>query len=264
MKSGVHHCPTLHSQHPTLYRKVWKKMPDMEAYSDFLTRTGEFEKPELAMGDGDFHPHAELGAKCRPDGTFGEFFGDTVVFELKHKAKEKFAEIIEELYAKVPECFSEKINAGTLHMTLHDLSASENLGEVAADVFNNEIKLIEVLKENPIEIKTVKMKTNFIINMVSKSLVMALVPEDEEEWNKLQTLYSLINQVKVCPYPFLTPHVTLAYFNTNGFGEKSVRKLKKIVEKMNEKGFEVTLHTNKLYYQHFRSMNDYTNIFPLA
>ena len=47
-------------------------------------------------------------------------------------------------------------------------------------------------------------------------------------------------------------------------GEKSVKKLKKTVEKMNEKSFEVTLHTNKLYYQHFRSMNDYTTIFPLV
>ena len=63
--------------------------------------------------------------------------------------------------------------------------------------------------------------------------------------------------------PVLTPHVTLAYFNTNGFSEKSVKKLKKIVAKMNESGFDVTLHTDKLYYQHFYSMNDYKNIFPL-
>ena len=239
-------------------------MPDMERYSNFIARIGEFEKPELAMGEGDFHPHAELGAKCCPDGTFRKFYGDTVVFELKHKVKEKFGELIDELYNKVPECFSEKINAGTLHMTLHGLSASYNIDEVAGDVFRNEVKLLEVLKENPVKDDSIKMKTNVIINMVSKSLVMALVPQDEENWNKLQELYELVNKVKVCPYPFLTPHVTLAYFNTNGFSEKSVKKLKKVVEKMNEGGFDVTLHTDKLYYQHFYSMNDYKNIFPLV
>ncbi len=238
-------------------------MPEMEKYSDFLERTGKFEKPELEIREEDFHPHAELGAKCCPDGTFRKFYGDTVVFELKHKAKEKMSVLIEELYEKVPECFSEKIDKSTLHMTLHDLSASDNIDEVAGDVFRNEVKLLEVLRENPVKDDTIKMKTNVVMNMVSKSLVMALVPCEEEDWDKLQELYALINKVKVCPYPFLTPHVTLAYFNTNGFSEKSVKKLKKIVAKMNESGFDVTLHTDKLYYQHFYSMNDYKNIFPL-
>ena len=236
----------------------------MESYHDFLERVSKFEKPELDMGECYFHPHAELGAKCCADGTFRRFYGDTVVFGLKHKVKEKFGELIDELYEKAPECFSEKINKSTLHMTLHDLSASDNIGEVSADVFMNEVKLLEVLKDSPVKDFTIKMKTNVVINLVSKGLVMALVPCDEEEWNKLQELYELINQVRVCPYPFLTPHVTLAYFNTNGFDEGSVKKLKKIVEKMNESGFDVTLHTDRLYYQHFYSMNDYRNIVPLV
>ena len=236
----------------------------MESYNDFLERVSKFEKPELDMGECYFHPHAELGAKCCADGTFRRFYGDTVVFGLKHKVKEKFGELIDELYEKAPECFSEKINKSTLHMTLHDLSASDNIGEVSADVFMNEVKLLEVLKDSPVKDFTIKMKTNVVINLVSKGLVMALVPCDEEEWNKLQALYELINKVKVCPYPFLTPHVTLAYFNTNGFDEGSVKKLKKIVEKMNESGFDVTLHTDRLYYQHFYSMNDYRNIVPLV
>lgn len=235
----------------------------MELYGDFFERINKFEKPELDIGESYFHPHAELGAKCCPDGSFRRFYGDTVVFELKHKAREKFGELIDELYEKAPECFSERIDKDTIHMTLHDLSASDDIGEVSPEVFMNEVKILEVLKDDPVKDFTIRMKTNSVINMVSKSLVMALVPCDEEEWNKLQELYELINKVKVCPYPFLTPHVTLAYFNTNGFDEKSVKKLKKTVEKMNGSSFDVILHTDRLYYQHFYSMNSYRNIFPL-
>ncbi len=248
---------------PVTYILV-KGVAEMETYSDFLERINKFEKPELDISESDFHPHAELGAKCCADGSFRKFYGDTVVFGLKHKVREKFGELIDELYEKAPECFSEKLNKNTIHMTLHDLSASDDIGEVSGDVFMNEVKLLEVLKDSPVKDCTIKMKTNAVINLVSKSLVMALVPCDEEEWNKLQELYELINQVRVCPYPFLTPHVTLAYFNVNGFEEKSVKKLKKIVEKMNENSFEVILHTDRLHYQHFYSMNDYRNIFSLV
>ncbi len=94
-------------------------------------------------------------------------------------------------------------------MTLHDLSASDNLDSITSEVFYNEIRLLQIMKDHPHKPQTIRMKTNFVINMVSTSLVLALVPADEAEWNKLQTLYDLINEVMICPYPYLTPHITL-------------------------------------------------------
>lgn len=90
-------------------------------------------------------------------------------------------------------------------MTLHDLSASDNLDSITSEVFYNEIRLLQIMKDHPHKPQTIRMKTNFVINMVSTSLVLALVPADEAEWNKLQTLYDLINEVMICPYPYLTP-----------------------------------------------------------
>lgn len=147
--------------------------------------------------------------KFNPDNTFKPFYGDTVVFDLDSRTKTRVIKIIEKLYQSVPECFCQRLDKSTLHMTLHDLSASDNLDSITSEVFYNEIKLFQIMKYHPHKPQTIRMKTNFVINMVSTSLVLALVPADEAEWDKLQTLYDLINEVKICPYPYLTPHITL-------------------------------------------------------
>lgn len=235
----------------------------MECFDDFLKRIS-YQQAELQLGDGLFKPDNRVYKKVNQDNGFKRFYGDTVVFDLDSRVKNKIAGIIDRLYKTAPECFCERIKADTIHMTLHDLSASDTLENVAAEVFDNEVKLLRILKENPQKPMTIKMKTNFIINMVNTSLVLALVPADEAEWNKLQQLYDLINQVKVCKYPYLTPHITLAYFNCDGFDEKSADKLKSAVLELNKTHFDVSLRTNKLYYQKFSSMNDYHSVFPLV
>ena len=236
----------------------------MEKYNEFVQRIS-YQQAQLQIKNGDFTPDGRVFQKVAPDNSFKPFYGDTVVFDLPKKVKKTICPIIDELYEKCPECLCKRLDNHTMHMTLHDLSASDNLDEVAGDVFKNEIKLLEVINKNPVERHKIKMKTNFILNMVDTSLVLALVPLDEDEWNKLQTLYDMINQVKVCSYPFLTPHITLAYFNYNGFDKASSDKLKKVVTSLNEKlSIEIHLDTKKLYYQKFVSMNEYINIFSLA
>ena len=122
-------------------------------------------------------------------------------------------------------------------MTLHDLSASDNLDNAGSQSFNNEIKLLEVIRNNPIKPQTIKMRTNFVINMIHTSIVLALVPADESEWNKLAQLFDAIDSVKSLDYK-LTPHITLAYYNFNGFDAGSVQKLKEVVRLLNKESFE--------------------------
>lgn len=234
----------------------------MEKYNNFLNRIS-YQKTELNIS-GDFIPDSRLYEKVDSFNRFKPFFGDTVVFDLENEVKKRIAEIIDRLYLSSPECFCERIKPSTIHMTLHDLSASDNLKDISEDVFNNEVKLLKVLKANPQKPMTIRMKTNFIINMVSTSLVLALVPADEKEWDKLQYLYDLINKVRVCPYPFLTPHITLAYFNHNGFDNKAAKKLKATAAELNNESFEIPLSTDKLYYQKFVSMNEYISVFKLT
>ncbi len=234
----------------------------MENYNDYINRIS-YQQDDLQLDKGCFKPDGRVYEKVNSDNSFKPFYGDTVVFDLDSRTKMRISKIIEELYKAVPECFCEKLDKETIHITLHDLSASDKLENVSVEMFNNEVKLLRVLKDNPRNPQTIKMKTNYIINMVNTSLVLALVPADEVEWNKLQELYELVNKVKVCPYPYLTPHITLAYFNYNGFDEESAESLRTKVSKLNKNSFDITLKTNKLYYQKFVSMNEYLSVFKL-
>ena len=154
----------------------------MENYTDFLNRIS-YQKSVLQIGNGCFKPDKRVDEKVNPDNTFKHFYGDTIVFDLDSHTKNRISEIIDILYAETPECFCEKLDKNTIHMTLHDLSASDCLENVSSEVFHNEVRLLQVLNDNPQKSRTIKMKTNFIVNMVSTSLVLTLVPENEKEWN---------------------------------------------------------------------------------
>lgn len=249
--------------HDTLVPFAERRIIIMENYNNFLNRIS-YQQTELQIGEGFFKPDNRVYEKVNPDNTFKPFYGDTVVFDLDCHTKTRLYKIIDKLYQWVPECFCQRLDKSTLHMTLHDLSASDNLDRISSEVFTNEIRLLQAIKNNPIEPQmTIRMKSNFIVNMVSTSLVLTLVPADETEWNKIQVLYDLMNEVKVCSYPYLTPHITLAYFNYDGFDAGSVQNLREVVNKLNQESFDITLNTEKLKYQKFTSMNDYISIFNL-
>lgn len=234
----------------------------MEAYEKFLTRTA-YQQPRLLIAPGYFTPDERVRHKVKPNKSFRPFFGDTTVFELDRRTKAKIASLQEALYAQVPECFCARLAPGTLHMTLHDLSSSFRLDEVASEVFHNEIKLLRTIREQPIPAQTIRMKSNCIFNCVDTSLVLALRPENEEEWNKLQLAYDTVEQVRECPYP-LTPHVTLAYFSYHGFSAAASKKLQETVYALNQNSMTVVLDTAQLYYQKFTDMNNYCSVFALA
>ena len=233
----------------------------METYREFLDRINSFEKKEISFGDTDFCANPSLVKKVDKANKFRDFYGDTIVFELDDATKDKLAEYVGEIYESASECFCEKLIPRTYHMTLHDLSNAPVLGEVAAELFDNELKVLELRKN--VDVYKIKMKSKCIFNMVNTSLVMGLYPVNEEEYEKLVRLYALFDEVRELSYP-LTPHVTLAYYNVNGFSAESAKKLEKVVSKLNEYELEMELDVRSLHYQKFRSMNDYINIFSMA
>lgn len=99
--------------------------------------------------------------------------------------------------------------------------------------------------------------------MVNTSIVLGLYPADEIEYKKMMKLYQLVDDIKNLPYP-LTPHITLAYYNRNGFSKDLVSRLENTVNKLNENIFEIELSTEKLVYQKFTSMNDYKSVFDFV
>lgn len=234
----------------------------MESYMDFLARINSFEKPELGIDSACFMPSNSVLQKVNEKNQFNDFYGDTVVFDLDEDVKKKISSIISRLYAEVPECFAERLSQHTLHMTLHDLSNASCESQVESEMLENEKKLKSVLARHPVLPETIHMKTNYIINMVNTSIVLTLYPADEVEYNKLISLYHLIDEVKKLPYP-LTPHITLAYYSHFGFGKEAIMNLKEVVREMNNSSFDILLSSRKLNYQHFTSMNMYKTVFCL-
>ena len=148
-------------------------------------------------------------------------------------------------------------------MTLHDLSNSPVLDEVESKMSENKAKLIRKINEVPVADFKIKMKSNNIFNMVNTSLVLGLYPDNAAEYEKIMSLYKYADNIMNLSYPF-TPHITLAYYNRNGFSHSSVLKLEKIVNKLNRYSFDIEISTEKLVYQNFISMNEYKNIFNLV
>ena len=99
--------------------------------------------------------------------------------------------------------------------------------------------------------------------MVDTSLVLGLYPADEGEYCRLMNLYSLFDTIKKLSYPF-TPHITLAYYNVDGFDLQAARSLEDAVNMLNKNEIEIELNVNHLYYQKFKSMNDYIDIINLG
>ena len=238
------------------------KKPGMENYREILDRIHSFEKSETDYGNDYFTGNPSIAHKVGKDNKYKDFYGDTIVFNLDNDTKEKVAKYVDRLYQSAPECFSEKLKTDTFHMTLHDLSNSPVLQDVSTDVFENELRVIEKSKKTGKHQK-IRMKTNYVFNMVNISLVLGLYPASEEDYNRLMELYYLFDDVRKLGYP-LTPHITLGYYSLNGFDGGSARRLEKVIQELNQNEFEIVLDTDNLYYQKFVSMNQYINVICLG
>lgn len=235
----------------------------MENYTQFTERINSFENPTLNLGEGDFSLNPRVRDKFDSSNRFKPFYGDTTVFDLPSDIKDKLNQTVEKLYENAAECFAERVKTSTFHITLHDLSNSCDLAEIGEDVFRNELRLLKFVHSHKISKCTVNFETNYIINMVGTSLVLALKPKTKEDYDKLMNLYSIVDCVKALPY-LLTPHITLAYYNVDGFDSQSAAKLCEVVNGINKDKFDITVNSDNLYYEKFTDMNSYHKIFAFT
>ena len=234
----------------------------METYKQFLDRINSFEKAPVDFGSVYFTGSPSIANKVNADNTYKDFYGDTVVFDLDEVTKTKLTEYADFLHKAAPQCFCDRLVPNTFHVTLHDLSNSPTLQSVAEELFFNELKITEKLCEiKKLSNKKITLKSNAVFNMVNTSLVLGLYPVDEDNYNRLMELYYVIDSVKRLSYP-LTPHITLGYYNVNGFDTNCAKLLKTAVEKLNAV-MNLDVSVGDLYYQKFTSMNNYVNIIKL-
>ena len=180
-----------------------------------------------------------VAVKVHPDNSFCDFYGDTVVFDLEEEDKTWLAALVQKLYDEVPACFAEAFPVSSYHMTLYDLSSGSRLtsgsrlSSLIPELESNRQKLKEQLAARSLFSPKIKMRSSFIFNMVDTSLVMGLVPDREVDYVNLMSLYRLVDDVMPLSY-LCTPHVTLAYYNADGFSAEEARKLKKLVAELNK------------------------------
>ncbi len=235
----------------------------MENYAQFTERIDSFEKPDLDFGEEGFVLNSRVWDKFDQNGKFRPFYGDTTVFDLPQNIKNKLNSMVDFLYKESGECFAERVKTSTFHITLHDLSNSCELSEISEQVFRNELTLLKFVHSHKIPKCAIDFETNYIINMVGTSLVLALKPKTKEDYNKLMNLYSIVDCAKALPY-LLTPHITLAYYNVAGFNRESAERLCEIVNELNKESFELTVSSDTLYYVKFTDMNSYHKIFSFT
>lgn len=169
---------------------------------------------------GSFHTADSLKSKINPDGRYAPYPGSTVVFRPGNQCLQIIQLMQRILYQKLEGTgmLADILPASTIHMTLHDLvspemhisQSEEAYGrEIAASIKKAACIAEDIRKEHTG--KKITMVSDRIVNMVSKSLVLMLKPQTEQDYELLQGMYQSFNVIQRLPYP-LTPHITLAYF----------------------------------------------------
>ena len=232
----------------------------MESFCYFKKRISEFENEDFRFDSHEISRNQSLKNKVAEDGSFKAFYGDTVVFGLQDYTKMQIKKIVDDLYSNCPSLFAERLTANTFHMTLHDLNSGIELSDISSDCFRSELACLEIAQSKAVSPDTINLKSNFVFNMVNTSLVMGLIPETEEDFEKLTSLYQKFDKVKMLPYPF-TPHITLGYFSPSGHKKEEVNVLRKLVSGFNKTTIHFSIDTRDLWYQKFTGMNDYHNLF---
>ncbi len=241
----------------------------MESYNDFLNRVNAFETPTFGIALEDFKPSNSVFQKVTSNNRFAPFYGDTIVFDLSIALKNLVSYLTHMLHSELPNCFCERLHDSTVHLTLHDLVNCPSREEVSEKMDSNLRRIVDMIIDNPVKKTTIDLRPVCVMNMVNTSVVLALQPVSEEDYYKIISVYEMFEEIVKLPYKF-TPHITLAYYNRDGFSYSDVLKLKATIEKVNEViaanpfNSQVFVTTEDLFYQRFTSMNYYISYLRLA
>lgn len=202
---------------------------------------------------GEFSTNRNLNKKVNTTGGFLPFYGNTVVFDLCDETKMALQNLQDELYRNAGWMLSQKLDPSTFHMTLHDLvNGPELREELKAGMAEVEAKVKPLLAQWR-NLSPLHMKTTWLFNMVNTSIVLGLVPADEESWHRLDEMYTALESVVHLGYA-LTPHITVAYFKPGIWSQYDMNYLRHALHSV-ELGVEMRMED--LHYQVFQDMNHY-------
>lgn len=204
---------------------------------------------------GNFSTNSNLCRKVDSGGHFLPFYGNTMVFLLDDKTRSKLLMLQNELYNAAGGILSDRLDASTFHMTLHDLiNAPEQTNVLQSRMLETKEK-VKVLaaqwRDNP----PLRMRTTWLFNMVNTSVVLGLTPADEGSWQRLDVMYMELEKVVPLGYG-MTPHITMAYFRPGVYSFEQYLPLKSTLKPVE---WNVEMKMDQLVYQEFTDMNHYCN-----
>lgn len=239
-------------------------MARIESLQEFKLRTEWFSGDSLHYNDGRFITNGNLRSKVDEEGRLKPFAGNTIVFWLEEDCGERLTGIQAQLYARCGHVLAEPLHPSTFHMTLHDLKSGVPGPELSEQVERSEAAvrpLLDGIKENGVA--RINMRAEYLFNMMNTSVVIGLAPADEENCDRLMTLYELFQKVEMVRLPYqLTPHITLGYFKPGVYTEKELGGLRTAIRDVNRElrqlnPLEIELSTERLDYLQFTDMNHY-------
>ena len=188
----------------------------MSLLSEYEQRTSWKYEPIRGF----FHTADSLKGKINQNGSYAPFPGSTVVFRLGKQCLQTVQLMQRILYDKLEGTgmLADALPASTIHMTLHDLISPEICISQSEEAYESEIadsvkKAAGIAEDICKEYngRGITMVSDRIVNMVSKSLVLMLKPQTEQDYELLLEMYRRFDVIQKLPYS-LTPHITLAYF----------------------------------------------------
>ncbi|MBQ8815576.1 MAG: hypothetical protein IJZ85_13900 [Lachnospiraceae bacterium] len=239
-------------------------MARIENLHEFKLRTEWFSKDSLHFNEGRFMTNGSLKDKVDEEGRLKPFGGNTIIFWLDEDCRERLADIQAQLYTCCGHLLAVPLHPSEFHMTLHDLKSGAPGPELTTQVEKSGkavMPLLEGIKQNGIA--RIKMRAEYLFNMMNTSVVVGLSPVDEENCDRLMSLYELFQGIDMVRLPYqLTPHITMAYYRPGVYTEKELAGLKTAIRDVNRelrqlKPLEIELSTEQLEYQRFTDMNHY-------
>ena len=207
--------------------------------------------------EGDFTTNPNLRKKVDEEGKLLPFRGNTVVFLLDDAIKDYLSKLQESLHRAAPDMLAQPLQMSTFHMTLHDLANGTPEQPGLSDYMNYTQERVSQILPGWKDAPPLRMKTTWLFNMVNTSIVLGLMPADEDSWRRLDEMYTALEDVVRLGYA-LTPHITMGYFRPGTYSEEQVRRLSEALRNVD---LEITLRMEDLVFQNFTDMNHYKTIF---
>ncbi|MBQ9007769.1 MAG: hypothetical protein IJ088_00345 [Clostridia bacterium] len=244
----------------------------MSYLSDYEHRTSWKRNPFC----GQYPTNYALSDAITVSGQFRPFNGATVAFHLSDDLLGKVLELQDCLYAH-PETASQladRLPGSALHLLVHDLvspeySTVQNLlgpdGNLSDDyrheITGNITQALGILKTVRREFmgERIRMRADRIVNLLSKSLVLLLRPETEQDFERFMAIYRSFDPVATFDYP-PTPHITLAYFRPGNINADTLAQIIDTIQIRDEDSLIFDFPISDLCVRMYRNLAEYSDI----